>query len=61
MSWAIGLVLISVPLPYTYSSISLGVLGAVAVMGMWHTVELASGLSMADVAFWLDGAVPYVD
>ena len=36
MSWAIGLVLISVPLPYTYSSISLGVLGAVAVMGMWH-------------------------
>ena len=36
MSWAIGLVLISVPMPYTYSSIALAVLGAVAVMGMWH-------------------------
>jgi len=36
MSWAIGLVLISVPMPYTYSSIALAILGAVAVMGMWH-------------------------
>ena len=36
MSWAIGLVLISVPMPYTYSSIALGILGGVAVMGMWH-------------------------
>ena len=34
MSWAIGLVLISVPMPYTYSSIALAILGAVAVMGM---------------------------
>ncbi len=36
MSWAIGLVLISVPMPYTYSSIALAILGAVAVMGMWQ-------------------------
>jgi len=36
MSWAIGLVLISVPMPYTFSSIALAVLGAVALMGMWH-------------------------
>jgi len=35
MSWAIGLVLISVPMPYTFSSIALGILGAVALMGMW--------------------------
>ena len=36
MSWAIGLVLISVPMPYTFSSIALAVIGAVALMGMGH-------------------------